>query len=120
MMFDEIIYYVTNTPENTNPNILKEMLNELVSSSGGGGGSSEVFGVYCADWNADLPVIDVAYADLVAAMEAEKHCVLYFYDYGQEYAAAIVLYSSDNGPIFTYAGEDYYIGSDGGIYFQAV
>lgn len=79
MTIDEIISYIMDTPENTNPNILKEMLNEMAS----GGGSSRVFAVHCDNWNSNntpAGTIDVPYADLVAAMGAEKFCIICFYD----------------------------------------
>ena len=36
MEVEDILSYVTNTPGNTNPNVLKPMLNELKGSGGGG------------------------------------------------------------------------------------
>lgn len=38
---DKVMEYILNTPENTNPAILKSMLEDLSSEGGGGGGSSD-------------------------------------------------------------------------------
>ena len=39
MTKEEILDYITSTPENANGRVLSDMLNELVNSSGGGGSS---------------------------------------------------------------------------------
>ena len=116
MTSDEIIRYIMNTPENTNPNILKQMLNEM-----GSGGSSQVFVVYCDNWrhnNEPVGAIDVPYTDLVAALEANKFCVICFYNgFEGEYAAEILYWGGEElGPMFIYEQKDYCIASSGEIY----
>ena len=44
---EEIIDYVTETPQNTNPNVLKGMLNKLASGEGGESGGSSILVVEC-------------------------------------------------------------------------
>lgn len=68
MTKDEIIDYVLNSPENTNPNILKGMLDQLDSGSG-----ESV--TYIEDIN---NILDHTYAEILELIENEEIAVIIY------------------------------------------
>ena len=76
MTIDEILDYVTETPENTNRAVLKDMLNELDNHTDTDTNTNTVFGVYVDNWNSTEPTIDVPFENLYNAFNEDKICVI--------------------------------------------
>ena len=74
MTVDEVLSYVTNSPENTNYAVLKSMLNELAEGSGGGGVSGMVVEILF-DEN-DIPYINCPSNELYEAVSSGTHVVV--------------------------------------------
>lgn len=73
MTKEEIFDYVMESPENTNPAILRSMLNELSSGSGGGG-------IFPVEINDEFTIADKTSAEIEAALLAKQFPVLFAFD----------------------------------------
>ena len=74
MTKEEIIEYVMETPENTNPNVLEGMLDELVNSSGGG--SMPFYVTFSGDSSDSTAACDKTFAEVKEAYDAGKVIII--------------------------------------------
>ena len=94
---DEIINYVNNSPENTNPNVLRGMLNNMDSSqqsSGGSSGGGIFFVTVTGGWDNDefAGTSDKSVSEIISAWAAGNLPVLGVVSEG----------TLDPGPYFVY------------------
>ena len=95
---EEIFEYVTNSPENTNPAVLRSLLNSLDS----GGGSNAPF-VVTITATSESVTADKTFAEITAALEANRRILMNFVNNNSGYS----FQSSDNIPLaysHTYPG----------------
>lgn len=93
---EEIINYAINTPENTNPNILRSMLQTASNSSSGG----VAFVTVSYDEATDTEYIDKSYNELVNLVLVEKKlvvCLNVWYETGEEPTQVYVYMLGDFG-----------------------
>lgn len=81
---DKILDYVMNSPANTNPNVLKTMLDS--GGSGGGVLVIEATGSYEEGYT-----LDKTYKEISDAFKAGEACVVHYDDlpYGESYATIV-------------------------------
>ena len=84
MTIDEIINYISNTPENSNPTVLKDMLLQLSNNSEGGNNVDNTFiihmGINWSDATNKMEVISVEETEeqILEALQAHKEFKLYY------------------------------------------
>ena len=93
MTIQEIINYITHTPENTNPSILKDMLKQISGNSGSDdmyqnfinnivfipvNKTTIYYEEYDENWN--IYTIDYSIEELLAQYNSGKMCCVYFTD----------------------------------------
>lgn len=90
----EIIDYVMESPHNTNPSVLKSLLNEhsTSGSSGGGGGTFIINSAY--DETADGIKMDHTWQEIADATLSGKQCMLVSYDSGYDPPALQYIHTS--------------------------
>ena len=101
MTKEEILNYITSTPENANRRVLSDMLDELVNSSGSGGGSSFFVAKIIADSNWENFTFDKTFEELLAAVNSFTPVFGYIGNETDGYApislASIFTYNDDAG-----------------------
>ena len=102
MTVDEIIEYVDNTPENSNPNVLKSMLRGL-NSGGSGEGATEIF--FVEDFSESLTKTA---GTIWSALQNEKMVVLRVFNLEESF----VFYSLAAATYVTGTGTYYFAFSD--------
>ena len=75
----DIIDYIMDSPENTNPAILNQMIDEV-----SGGGSNNIFIIKITKNDNDKQVSNKTWAEIIDALNQEK-IVYYIYDWNDEY-----------------------------------
>lgn len=96
---EEIIDYVMNTPENSNPNVLRSMLEELEGSSGGGSPGSNVFVLHANVIQDNVsPVFEETLDDLLAAVRADKTVFVMDRNRGSLYSINRLLFDDTSNP----------------------
>lgn len=77
MTKEEILDYITSTPENANRRVLSDMIDELISSSGGGGGGLIANITIAQSGVVETYTLDKTWQEINDAMTSGKLVLLY-------------------------------------------